>query len=128
MKNKEKYIDDIIEIMKDPKKECSFRAKRMFRSEDGNCPNPKEMLCYECDVKFYQWLEEEYEPPKVDWKSVPANTIIEIRDYEDASWIKRVFAFYNENSDYPYVCIGNATSDYSPKAVGWKYARLPEEA
>lgn len=126
MKNKEKYIDDIIEIMKDPKKECSFRAKRMFRSEDGNCPNPKEMLCYECDVKFYQWLEEEYEPPKVNWKLVPMDTIIEVRDDEHLSWVKRTFVFYNENSDYPYVCIGNATSNYS-LAVSWKYARLLEE-
>ena len=126
MKNKEKYIDDIIEIMKDPKKECSFRAKRMFRSEDGNCPNPKEMLCYECDVKFYQWLEEEYEPPKVNWKLVPMDTIIEVRDDEHLSWVKRTFVFYNENSDYPYVCIGNATSNYS-LAISWKYARLLEE-
>lgn len=126
MKNKEKYIDDIIEIMKDPKKECSFRAKRMFRSEDGNCPNPKEMLCYECDVKFYQWLEEEYEPPKVNWKLVPMNTIIEVRDDEHLSWVKRTFVFYNENSDYPYVCIGNTTSNYS-LAISWKYARLLEE-
>ena len=126
MKNKEKYIDDIIEIMKDPKKECSFRAKRMFRSEDGNCPNPKEMLCYECDVKFYQWLEEEYEPPKVNWKLVPMDTIIEVRDNEHLSWVKRTFVFYNENSDYPYVCIGNATSNYG-LAVSWKYARLLEE-
>lgn len=126
MKNKEKYIDDIIEIMKDPKKECSFRAKRMFRSEDGNCPNPKEMLCYECDVKFYQWLEEEYEPPKVNWKLVPMDTIIEVRDDEHLSWVKRTFVFYNENSDYPYVCIGNATSNYG-LAVSWKYAHLLEE-
>ena len=126
MKNKEKYIDDIIEIMKDPKKECSFRAKKMFRSEDGNCPNPKEMLCYECDVKFYQWLEEEYEPPKVNWKLVPMDTIIEVRDDEHLSWVKRTFVFYNENSDYPYVCIGNATSNYS-LAISWKYARLLEE-
>ena len=56
------------------------------------------------------------------------NTIIEVRDDEYASWNKRTFIFYDENSNYPYVCIGNATSDYSPKAVGWKYARLPEEA
>ena len=126
MKNKEKYIDDIIEIMKDPKKECSFRAKRMFRSEDGNCPNPKEMLCYECDVKFYQWLEEEYEPPKVNWKLVPMDTIIEVRDDEHLSWVKRTFVFYNENSDYPYVCIGNTKYNYG-LAVSWKYARLLEE-
>lgn len=34
MKNKEKYIDDIIEIMKHPKKECDFRTKRIFRNGD----------------------------------------------------------------------------------------------
>ena len=126
MKNKEKYVDNIIEVMKNPNKECGFRAKKMFRSEDGNCPNPKEMLCYECDVKFYQWLEEEYEPPKVNWKLVPMDTIIEVRDDEHLSWVKRTFVFYNENSDYPYVCIGNATSNYS-LAISWKYARLLEE-
>jgi hypothetical protein len=124
MKNKEKYIDDIIEVMKDPGKECSFRAKRMFRNKDGECPN--EMGCPECNVKFYEWLEEEYEPPKVDWNSVPMNTIIEVRDYEDASWTKRIFVWYNENSDYPYVCIGNTKYNYG-LAVSWKYARLLEE-
>jgi hypothetical protein len=124
MKNKEKYIDDIIEVMKDPDKECRFRAKRMFRNEDGECP--KEAVCDECNVRFYQWLEEEYEPPKVDWNLVPMNTIIEVRDYEDASWIKRIFVWYNENSDHPYVCIGNTRYNYG-LAIGWKYARLLEE-
>jgi hypothetical protein len=124
MKNKEKYIDDIIEVMKDCSKECHFRAKRMFRNKDGECPS--EMGCPECNVKFYEWLEEEYEPPKVDWNSVPMNTIIEVRDYEDASWTKRIFVWYNENSDYPYVCIGNTKYNYG-LAVSWKYARLLEE-
>ena len=126
MKNKEKYIDDIIKVMKTPAEGCRFRAKRMFRSEYEECP--AEISCRECNVRFYQWLEEEYEPPKIDWKSICMNTIIEVRDDEYASWNKRTFVFYDENSNYPYVCIGNATSDYSPKAVGWKYARLPEEA
>jgi hypothetical protein len=57
MKNKEKYIDDIIEVMKDHNKGCSFRAKRMFKNEYGECP--AEISCNECNVKFYQWLEEE---------------------------------------------------------------------
>ena len=124
MKNKEKYVDDIIEVMKDPSKECSFRTKKMFRSEYEECPS--EMGCPECNVKFYEWLEEEYEPPKVDWNSVPMNTVIEVRDYEDASWTKRIFVWYNENSDYPYVCIGNTKYNYG-LAVSWKYARLLEE-
>jgi hypothetical protein len=84
------------------------------------------MGCPECNVKFYEWLEEEYEPPKVDWNSVPMNTIIEVRDYENASWTKRIFVWYNENSDYPYVCIGNTKYNYG-LAVSWKYARLLEE-
>ena len=125
MKNKEKYIDNIITIMKNPAGGCHFRIEKMFRSEDGNCP--PEISCSKCNIKFYQWLEEEYEPPKIDWKSICMNSIIEVRDDEYASWNKRTFVFYDENSDYPYVCIGNATSDYSPKAVGWKYARLPED-
>jgi hypothetical protein len=126
MKNKEKYIDDIIKVMKTPAEGCSFRIEKMFRSKDGNCP--AEMSCSKCNIRFYQWLEEEYEP-KVDWKLVPMNTIIEVRDDEYASWNKRTFVFYDEDSDYPYVCIGNATSNCNPKAmaVSWKYARLPEE-
>lgn len=123
MKNKEKYIDDIINVMKTPAEGCRFRIEKMFRSENGNCP--AEISCNKCNVKFYQWLEEEYEP-KVDWKSVPMNTVIEVRDDEYASWAKRTFIFYDENSDYPYVCIGNATSNYG-LAVSWKYARLLEE-
>ena len=122
MKNKEKYIDDIIEVMRDPSKECRFRARRMFRSKYGECS--AEIPCTECNVKFYQWLEEEYEP-EVDWKKVPMNTVIEVRDDNYASWNKRVFVFYDEGDDFPFVCISNATA--SAKAVCWKYARLPEE-
>lgn len=124
MKNKEKYIDDIIEVMKDHSKGCHFRAKRMFRNEYGECP--AEISCNECNIKFYQWLEEEYEPPKVDWKSVPMNTIIEARGSNGKyiPWHKTTFVFYDENSDYPYVCINEAIP---PKAIGWKYARLLEE-
>lgn len=123
MKNKEKYIDDIIEIMKDPKKECSFRAKRMFRSEDGNCPNPKEMLCYECDVKFYQWLEEEYEPPKVNWEEVPYNTKVYVRDDEYSDWKLRTFVCYNPKYFDPFICVANV----GKSAVSWKYAKLVDE-
>lgn len=125
MKNKEKYLDDIINLLKNPTIACRFRIEKMFKSEDGNCP--AKISCNKCKEKFYQWLEEEYEP-KVDWKKVPMNTNIEVRDDEYAFWNKRTFIFYDENSDYPYVCIGNATSDYNSKAVGWKYARLPKEA
>ena len=121
MKNKEKYIDDIIEVMKDPSKECSFRAKRMLKI-DEHCLY--QMVCAECNMRFYQWLEEEYEP-EVDWKKVPMNTVIEVRDDNYASWNKRVFVFYDEGADFPFVCISNATA--SAKAVCWKYARLPEE-
>jgi hypothetical protein len=124
MKNKEKYIDNIIKVMKNPAEGCNFRIEKMFRSKDGNCP--AEISCRECNVKFYQWLEEEYEPPKVNWKSVPMNTIIEVRSSNGKyiPWHKATFVFYDENSDYPYVCINEVIP---PKAVGWKYARLPED-
>ena len=125
MKNKEKYIDNIIEVMKDHNKGCRFRIEKMFKSEDGNCPG--EVNCSKCNVRFYQWLEEEYEP-EVDWKKVPMNTVIEVRDDKYASWNKRTFVFYDENSNYPYVCIGNATTSTNPRAVSWRYARLPEGA
>ena len=124
MKNKEKYIDDIINLMKNPAGGCSFRAKRMFRNEYGGCP--AEIPCNECNAKFYQWLEEEYEP-EVDWRKAPINTTIEVRDDKYASWNKRTFIFYDEGSDFPFVCIGNATSETNARAVGWKYGRLPEE-
>ena len=94
MKNKEKYIDDIINLLKNPTTACRFRIEKMFKSEDGNCPS--EVMCSKCNVKFYQWLEEEYEP-KVDWKKVPMNTNIEVRDNEYAFWNKRTFIFYDEN-------------------------------
>ena len=57
--------------------------------------------------------------------NVPMNTVIEVRDDNYASWNKRVFVFYDEGADFPFVCISNATA--SAKAVCWKYARLPEE-
>ena len=124
MKNKEKYLDDIINLLKNPTMGCRFRIEKMFKSEDGNCPG--EVMCSICKEKFYRWLEEEYEP-EVDWKKVPMNTVIEVRDDKYASWNKRAFIFYDEGAEFPFVCIGNVAATSSCRAVSWKYARLPEE-
>lgn len=113
MKNKEKYLDEIIKMFSKNEISCSFKKKHLAI----NCNN-----CEKCKELFDLWLEEEYiEPePEINWEEVPYNTKIYVRDNEYSDWKLRTFVCYNPKYFDPFICVANMGGS----AVGWKYAKL----
>lgn len=136
MKNREKYIDEIITIAVNGNCSKFILDKVMPNFIDNNvnvnilCEDGK---CCECSMLFALWLDEEYtEPPKpkVDWSKVPVDTLVRVRDSEDEEWRLRYFnRFINGSNTYQYVTWQNgATSKTANKnAGGWKYCELVED-
>lgn len=81
-----------------------------------------------CTVKSLEWLQAEYEEPKVDWSKVAVDTPIYVRNREDDYWEKRHFAKY----EYGMVCACvNGTTSYTADDAQyytlWTHAKLAEE-
>ena len=62
---------------------------------------------------------------EVDWNTVPVDTIILVRDYEDEDWIPAYFAEYNNG--VVYVWEDGGTSFTKTNTEAWCYAKLYEE-
>ena len=59
MKNKEKYIDFIVEAFADADVDvCEFRRKHVLKQKDCN-----RVTCVECSKRTAEWLEQEYQEP-----------------------------------------------------------------
>lgn len=84
MKNREKYKNELIEVIKKDGKTCEFVKKHeVFRMFGKDSKSYCEMTCVTCGVALKLWLDEEYiEPPKpeVDWDNVPVDTLVRVRD------------------------------------------------
>lgn len=118
MKNKEKYLDEMLALFNKNEVSCSFKMRHVIES----C---KDTGCDKCSELFKAWLEKEYiEPePEINWEEVPYNTKVYVRDDEYTSWKLRTFICYNPKYLDPFICITNT----GECALGWKYAKLANE-
>lgn len=118
MKNKEKYLDEMLTMFNKNESSCSFKMGHVIKS----C---KDISCIKCEELFKTWVEEEYiEPePEINWEEVPFNTKVYVRDDEYSDWNLRTFVYYNPKNLEPFICIANAGNH----AIGWKYAKLANE-
>lgn len=118
MKNKEKYLDEMLTMFNKNESSCSFKMGHVIK----NC---KDVSCIKCEELFKTWLEEEYiEPePEINWEEVPYNTKVYVRDDEYSDWKLRTFVCYNPKYFVPFICVSNAGNS----AIGWKYAKLVDE-
>lgn len=118
MKNKEKYLDEMLTMFNKNESSCSFKMGHVIKS----C---KDVSCIKCEELFKTWLEEEYiEPePEINWEEVPYNTKVYVRDDEYSDWKLRTFVCYNPKYFDPFICVSNAGNS----AIGWKYAKLVYE-
>lgn len=116
MKNKEKYLDEMLTMFNEDEIACSFKKKYVIKNCNG---------CNKCKELFKAWLEKEYiEPePEINWEEVPYNTKVYVRDDEYSDWKLRIFVCYNPKNLEPFICITNAGN----QAIGWKYAKLANE-
>ena len=99
MKNREKYKNELMDVIKMDGKTCGFVKKhgvfQMFgKDADSFC----EMTCATCATALQLWLDEEYEEPEVDWDNVPVDTLVRVRDSESEEWILKYFKGIDEEA------------------------------
>lgn len=133
MKNREKYKNELIKVIKMDGRICGFVKKhgvfQMFGKDlESFCG---ETSCVTCGTALQLWLDEEYEEPEVDWTKVPVDTLVRVRDREEQEWI---LMYYKGISDcdrahrYMTWCDG-ATSKTAcgGEYMMWKYCELVED-
>ena len=137
MKNREKYIDEII-TMAASGTSCRFMIDNVMPNFIDNNVNVDTLCedgkCCECSMLFALWLDEEYkEPPKpeVDWYHVPVDTLVRVRDREEQEWILMYFkgiSDYDRAHRFMTWCDG-ATSKTAcgGEYMMWKYCELVED-
>lgn len=135
MKNREKYKNELMDIIKEDGKLCEFVKKHeVFRMFGKDSKSYCKMTCVTCGTALQLWLDEEYEePPKpeVDWCHVPVDTLVRVRDREEQEWILMYFkgiSDYDRAHRFMTWCDG-ATSKTAcgGEYMMWKYCELVED-
>lgn len=63
----------------------------------------------------------------VDWSKVKVDTPILVRDFEDAKWTKRHFAYFENGKVYAFDGGGTSwTSKHHGNTMSWLHAKLAE--
>ena len=135
MKNREKYKNKLIEVIKKDGKLCEFVKKHeVFRMFGKDSKSYCKMTCVTCGTALQLWLDEEYEePPKpeVDWDKVPVDTLVRVRDLESEEWILKYFKGIDEEApECRFVAWDDGAT--SVTAYGnythWTFCELVEDA
>lgn len=131
MKNREKYKNELRDVIKTDGRMCGFVKKhevsQMFGKDmESYC----EMDCIACATALQLWLDEEYEEPEVDWNDVPVDTLVRVRDFEIEEWTLRYFKGIDEEAPGSRFMAwdGGSTSKTSNgEYTYWKYCELVED-
>lgn len=132
MKNREKYKNELMDVIKMDGRICGFVKKhgvfQMFGKDlDSFC----EMTCVTCGAALQLWLDEEYEEPEVDWTKVPVDTLVRVRDGEYEKWRLRYFSGFFEHDSIKYETWNSGrtskTADGTSDATTWRYCELVED-
>ena len=132
MKNREKYKNELIEVIKKDGKLCEFVKKHeVFRMLGKDSKSYCKMTCVTCGTALQIWLDEEYKEPEVDWGKVPVDTLVRVRDGEYEKWRLRYFCGFFDYDSLKYATwnggktskTADGTFDYTP----WRYCELVED-
>lgn len=92
MKNREKYKNELMDVIKTDGRVCGFvKNHEVFRMLGKDWESFCSMDCIACGTALQLWLDEEYEEPEVDWSNVPVDTLVRVRDREEEEWTLRYF-------------------------------------
>lgn len=130
MKNREKYKNELIEVIKKDGKLCEFVKKHeVFRMFGKDSKSYCKMTCVTCGTALQLWLDEEYEEPEVDWDNVPVDTLVRVRNDEDSPWVLQYFKEFDEERNYKFLAWSNGRTSKTAggRRTGWKYCELVEE-
>lgn len=128
MKNKEKYKNELINVIKKDGKQCEFVKKhgvfQMFGKDlDSFC----EMTCATCSTALQLWLDEECE---VDWDNVPVDTLVRVRDNDNEEWVLQYFKGIDKNREnFKYMAWSNGATSATAQgnSIHWRYCELVED-
>lgn len=136
MKNREKYKNELMDVIKENGVVCEFMinhgVSQMFGKDmESFC---RETECTSCTTALNLWLDEEYEEPEVDWDNVPVDTLVRVRDREEQEWALRYFnGFSRTPSEYPpeynyeVWALGATSVTAGWDTESWKYCELVED-
>lgn len=135
MKNREKYKNELRDVIKKDGKLCEFVKKHeVFRMFGKDSISYCKMTCVTCGAALQLWLDEEYtEPPKpeVDWNNVPVDTLVRVRDGEYEKWRLRYFSGFFEYDSLKYETWNGGktskTADGTDDSTTWRYCELVED-
>lgn len=134
MKNREKYRDEILNSVfrGNGDEYCKFAKKNVLPNltdcTNGECEELHS--CGLCRAIFTFWLDEEYEEPEVDWRNVPVDTLVRVRDAEDEKWLLRYFKGINDKHlrrRYEAWELGATSKTADGKYLCWNYCELVED-
>lgn len=129
MKNREKYKNELMDVIKMDGRICGFVKKHeVFRMIGTGWESFCEMDCIACGTALQIWLDEEYE---VDWNKVPVDTLVRVRDYETDNWKLRYFAGFFEYDSLKYATWNSGrtskTANEANDFMCWRYCELVED-
>lgn len=133
MKNREKYKNELVDVIKEKGVVCKFMinhgVSQMFGKDmESFCI---ETECTSCTTALNLWLDEEYiEPPKpeVDWYHVPVDTLVRVRDSLNEDWKLAFFKGFYPHKEFKFATWKNAeTSKTGHLFERWMFCELVED-
>lgn len=126
MKNREKYKNELMNVIKMDGRLCGFVKKHdVFRMIGTNWESFCEMDCVACGTALQIWLDEE---PEVDWNKVPVDTLVMVRNHESKEWNLRYFCEFNGDTDHKYSTFpdGRTSKTATYYIENWRFCELVE--
>lgn len=127
MLNKEKYKDEILELLLDYNTIAMVDGVPCSCSKVKNCKECDFSYIYEgedCDSALRKWADSEYTEPEIDWNRVPVDTPVLVRNNEEDEWLNRYFYKY----DVEFKAFDSGATSWSAgdesATVFWKYCKL----
>lgn len=130
--NDKQFTDELFKCMYDlgyRKAEIEDDTLFFFVSErDCLCPfSPRVKVKCTCFEEKDQLIDIAEYLGVVDWSKVAVDTPILVRDFEDAKWTKRHFAYFENGKVYAFDGGGTSwTSEHHGNTMGWLHAKLAE--
>lgn len=128
MKNREKYKNELMDVIKMDGRICGFVKKHgVFQMFGKDLESFCEMTCVTCGTALQIWLDEEYE---VDWSKVPVDTLVRVRNDENGEWLLRYFCEWNgdTNTGHKYSTFpeGRTSKTATYYVENWRFCDLVE--
>ena len=127
MTNREKYKDELIEMLIDDNNYVE-RFKNFFNNTIKPCYNTPEWKFLSGEtvaILTAIWLGDDCSETEIDWTKVAMDTPILVRVNEYEEWEKRYFAEFKDGKVFAWN--GGCTSWNADSQCYWKYAKLAEE-